>query len=215
MLMSARKAILFPPSERRPASSLPSLLRRAVSLLLLIDGYNIATPIAPSRSPDPRWLEQIRNALLRDLSTFLDATLRKQTCVVFDAANPPRDRSDRFTHQGIDVRFAVGYLRADDLLEALIAAHHSPKRLMVVSSDHRIQAFAKRRGASFMDSEPWMDELTDGRVRLAIKHRPDAAKDSSAGADTNGAGEGRGSKPQIQSDGEVEQWMRDFGFDDE
>ena len=38
-----------------------------MTLLLLIDGYNLAQPIAPVRRPDPRWLQRSRESLLRDL----------------------------------------------------------------------------------------------------------------------------------------------------
>ena len=139
-----------------------------MSLLLLIDGYNITQPIAPTRNPDPRWLERDRNVLLRELTNQLSEPVRRKTCVVFDAANPPRDRPSEFVHHGMSVRFAVDYLSADDLLEEMIRAHHTPKRLMVVSSDHRIQIAARRRGAAHFDSEPWMDDLTDGKIHLAI-----------------------------------------------
>ena len=135
-----------------------------MSLLLLIDGYNIAQPNAPTRRPDPRWLERTRQSLLRDLSKYLATPVRQKTCVVFDATHPPKGRADRFTHDEISVRFAVGYPSADDLLEEIIREHPTPKRLMVGSSDHRIQIAAKRRKSRHSDSEPWMDDLTDGTL---------------------------------------------------
>ncbi|MCC9599762.1 NYN domain-containing protein [Stieleria sp. JC731] len=137
-----------------------------MSLLLLIDGYNITQPIR-TKASDPRWLEKNRRVLLRDLVKYLDDETRHRTCVVFDAANPPKDRASEYQHHGIKVRFAVGYPTADDLLEELIRGHHTPKKLMVVSSDHRVQIAASRRSAAFRDSEPWMDALTDGTIILA------------------------------------------------
>lgn len=187
-----------------------------MSLLLLIDGYNISQPIAPSRAPDPRWLEQNRNVLLRDLTTHLSDAIRRRTCVVFDAANPPRDRPSRFTHHEIDVQFAVGYPTADDLLEEIIRAHHTPKKLMVVSSDHRVQIAARRRAARHFDSQPWMDDLTDGKIHLAVRLTPKLG----------GAGQGghpdlpghqnptRPVKPRVEDPSEVADWMREFGFDE-
>lgn len=186
-----------------------------MSLLLLIDGYNIAQPIAPSRRPDARWLEQNRNVLLRDLSTHLSESIRKATCVVFDAANPPRNRPNRFSHQEIDVRFSVGYLSADDLIEEIIRAHHTPKRLMVVSSDHRVQIAARRRNARHFDSQPWIDDLTDGKIHLAVD-----LPDESGGAGEGGRNRHDGSessaeaeKPRVQDSQEVADWMREFGYD--
>lgn len=178
-----------------------------MSLLLLIDGYNVSAPIRPGRNADSRWLERHRAGLLRDLTNHLDEDLRPRTCVVFDAANPPRDRPSTFVHQGIDVRFAIGYPSADDLLEEIIRSHHTPRKLMVVSSDHRVQMAARRRGAAHTDSDPWMDALTDGLVRLA----PGA---NSRNTPVSGAGEGGGKKPDVSNPGEVRDWMREFGFDD-
>lgn len=177
-----------------------------MSLLLLIDGYNVLAPIAPpGRIVDPRWLHRERMRLLGRLASTLDESTRRKTCVVFDAASPPSDRADRFKHEGIDVRFAVEHAEADDLLEALIAAHSSPKRLAVVSSDHRVQAAARRRGATPYDSQPWLDDLIDGRVRLSpriARHRratdePDPTQERSL--------------PPT----EVDQWLDEFGLGDE
>jgi len=188
-----------------------------MTLLLLIDGYNIAQPIAPSRRPDPRWLQRSREILLRDLSRHLPEEVRQQTRVVFDAADPPRDRPSTFTHEGIEVEFAVEHVTADDLLEEIIRAHHTPKRLMVVSSDHRIQIAAKRRGARHFDSEPWMDDLTDGTIHLAVP--APTVEEPPGGAGQGGgdrtAGPPRNTKPRIDDPDEVQQWMREFGFFDD
>ena len=43
-----------------------------------------------------------------------------------------------FVHDGITVHFARDS-DADAMIEDLIAAHHTPRTLTVVSSDHRIQ----------------------------------------------------------------------------
>jgi predicted RNA-binding protein with PIN domain len=185
-----------------------------MSLLLLIDGYNIAQPIAPGRNPDPRWLEQNRNVLLRDLATHLSEPIRRKTCVVFDAANPPPDRPQQYMHHEIDVRFAVGYLSADELIEEMIRAHHTPRRLMVVSSDHRVQMAARRRGARHVDSEPWIDDLTDGKTRLAI---PPPTDSGGAGQGSGNCGKGKENplgtpKPRVQDPQEVADWMQRFGF---
>ncbi len=175
-------------------------------MLLLIDGYNVVSPIAPpNRNPDPRWLNRERNQLLKRLGEHLDVKIRGQTCVVFDAAQPPPDRPSRYLVDGIDVRFAVGYDEADDLIEELIAANSSPKNLAVVSSDHRIQAAAKRRGSTFFDSEPWLDDLLDGRVRLS---------DRVTSRERNEGDRTETHKPDSVSGDDTSHWMREFGFED-
>lgn len=176
-----------------------------MSLLLLIDGYNVVAPVAaPSQGGDERWLQRERMLLINRLVKHLDDELRKRTCVVFDAANPPRDRPHQFDVQGIDVRFAVDYPEADDLIEELIAAHHAPKTLAVVSSDQRIQTSARRRDCSTFESQEWLDDLLEGKVRLAVQRRSGAGQ---------GSGEKLNEKPTPQlGDDDVDDWMREFGF---
>jgi predicted RNA-binding protein with PIN domain len=137
------------------------------SLLLLIDGYNVVSPVAAPIRGDARWLQRERTQLLTRLTSHLSSELRNRTCVVFDAANPPPDRPSQFEVDGIEVCFAVDHPEADDLLEEMIRGHHAPKQLAVVSSDRRVQAAARRRGATPFESEDWLDQLLDGVVGLA------------------------------------------------
>lgn len=178
-----------------------------MSLLLLVDGYNVLAPVAaPGRSADPNWLHRERMQLIDRLVKHLGAEICRRTCLVFDAANPPPDRPSRFEVEGIDVRFAVDYPEADDLLEELIAAHSAPKRLAVVSSDRRIQVAATRRGATAFAADEWLDALLDGKVRLAV--------DPQSGAGQGGEAESTHSKPDSVSSEDAQQWMEEFGFDE-
>ena len=175
------------------------------SLQLIVDGYNVVAPVAPPGQRNvTNWLQRERMLLIGRLVEHLDTAVRSRTCVVFDAANPPANCASRFDIQGMDVRFAVGYPSADDLIEELIGANSAPKQLAVVSSDRRIKTFAERRGCSVFESQNWLDELIDGRVGLA-----------------HGAGQGSGDatspelsdKPESVSDQEdVDDWLRKFGF---
>lgn len=177
-----------------------------MSLLLLIDGYNVVAPVAPpAGNPDPQWLQRERKQLTDRLVAHLDTEIRSRTCLVFDAANPPADRPSHFEIDGIDIRFAVEYPEADDLLEELIAAHSSPKQLAVVSSDLRIQTAAKRRGSTAFEAQQWLDDLLDGKVRLATALHGGAGQ---------GTAQRSSEKPTGTSDEEVAAWLREFGFDE-
>jgi uncharacterized protein len=183
-------------------------------MLLLIDGYNIIAPVAaPGRGPKDRWLQFERRQLIDRLTAHLGDDLCRQTVVVFDAAGAPK-RSltqqglpSRFVHQGIEIEFAVNYAEADDRIEELIAEHSSPKRLTVVSSDHRIQTAARRRGCLPIDSEPWFDALTDGRILLAIAW---PLETKSAEASPEISAEKKGDTVARE---DVQQWMREFGME--
>lgn len=180
-----------------------------MSLILLVDGYNVVAPVAPpGRMPDPHWLQRERDQLLRRLVKHLDDSVRNRTCVVFDSANPPSDRPSEFEVAGIQVRFAVDYPEADDLLEEIIAAHSAPKSLAVVSSDHRVQAAAKRRGSQTFEAQNWLDNLLDGRIGLATPPTGGAGQGS-----VSGPPGGHGSdKPDAVDNDDVQRWMNDFGF---
>lgn len=173
-------------------------------MLLLIDGYNLLhqSDLLP-RGRGQHWLRRARQRLLRRLATALDAPLRSETCIVFDASDPPPGRPARLLHQGIDVRFAVDAPEADDVLERLIARHPTPRRLFVVSSDHRIQRAARRRRCGFDDVDRWYEQLLDGQLRLAISWPPPNDSDTPA-------------KPTAAVDpelvGDTAGWMEAFGF---
>ncbi len=184
------------------------MLTLAMSLLLLIDGYNLIAPVAaPSRRPTRDWLDRERNLLLTRLVQKLPRRVCVRCCVVFDAANPPPGVADHYNVQGILVRFSIGYPEADDLLEEIIAAHSSPKQLCVVSSDHRIQAAARTRGTTTFESQAWLDDLLDDRIGLAPEKRARAGQ----GSDTN---QDKKSEPIVDQDS-LNDWMREFGFNDD
>jgi len=176
-----------------------------LSLLLLIDGYNVLAPVAaPNRDPDGRWLQRERMNLIRRLVDHLTDLQRENACIVFDAAKPPEGRPSSFLVEGVSVRFAVEYAEADDLLEELIAAHSAPRNLMVVSSDHRVQAAAKRRGCGFCDSQSWLDDLLDGKVASACK--------SNQRTGQGRAGDGAEKPNRIVTEKQVDAWLKEFGF---
>lgn len=172
-------------------------------MLILIDGYNVIAPIAPpGRGATDRWLQDERQRLIDRLSAALPPAMARRTTVVFDAAAAPPGLESRFIRHGIEVEFAVGYAEADDRLEELIAAHSSPKRLTVVSSDHRVQTAARRRGALAIDSDHWLDRLADGHVLLAI----------SLDSAVNQAQVLEQEKPALP--GDAGDWLMEFGIDD-
>ena len=141
----------------------------------LIDGYNLlhVTGIL-GRNVGPGTLERARNGLLSFLAASLTESERADTTVVFDARNGPPGLPRELHRQGIRVLFAVGYTDADGLLEELIRADSSPRRLVVVTSDHQIQRAATRRRATAIDSDRWYTDVC--RQRRA-RENPEPAVD--------------------------------------
>ena len=160
---------------------------------LLIDGYNLmhAAGII-GRGVGPGGLERSRLALLNFVAESLDEDQRQAATVVFDARGAPRGLPTMLVHRGVTVRFAVEYADADELIEELIRAESAPRRLTVVSADHRLQRAARRRRATAVDSEQWYADVLRRR-----QHRPPPAVPST--------------KPdRSQTVGEVEFWLSQF-----
>jgi len=162
---------------------------------VIIDGYNLlhASGILAG-GVGPHTLERARLALLNFLAESLPEEEISRTTVVFDAADAPPGVPRAAKHRGIGVRFSSGYENADAQIEELIAHHSHPRRLTVVSSDHRIQRAARRRRARAIDSGTWYAELCQQR---AERRRAEPAASS------------RPPVPLLSED--VEYWLRQFG----
>jgi len=136
---------------------------------LLIDGYNLlhATGIF-GRGQASSSLERSRTALLNVLAASIPPDELDQATIVFDANQAPPGLPRRVDHGGLTVCYASEYEDADSMIEELIARHHTPRRLLVVSSDHRLQRAARRRRAQAIDSDVWYTELIRQRAARAI-----------------------------------------------
>ncbi|MGI9455556.1 MAG: NYN domain-containing protein [Aeoliella sp.] len=146
---------------------------------ILIDGYNLlhATDLFGAGA-SAGTLQGSREALLAFLAAALSAGERRATTIVFDAAGAPPGLPKSTHHDHLTVRYARGYADADTLLEEIIENHRAPRGLTVVSSDHRVQRAARRRGAKYVDSEHWYVDRV--RARRAAYSR-DEAEAKSAG----------------------------------
>jgi uncharacterized protein len=79
-------------------------------------------------------------------------------------------------YRGITVRFASRYADADSLIEELIRHDDSPRRLVVVSSDHRLQRAAKRRRAAAIDADVWYAQVVRERQERLIREQAQSAR---------------------------------------
>jgi uncharacterized protein len=166
-------------------------------MALVIDGYNLlhASGIL-GRGIGPGGLERSRNALLNFLAESLEERELAQTTVVFDAREAPPGLPRTVRHRGITVCFAEKGSDADEMIEGLIRADSSPRRLTIVSSDHRLHRAARRRGAKPIDSDRWYADTLRARIERSRRDQG-------------------GTKPSgPATDGEVKFWLRQFGLDE-
>jgi len=165
---------------------------------LIIDGYNLmhAAGILPANSgarPGAKSSERSRIALLNFVADTVAESELSTTTVVFDAAAAPPGLPRTLTHRGVTVQFSSGYNDADELIEELIQKSTTPRRLTVVSSDHRLHRAAKRRKAQAVDSDVWHAQV------IALRNQP--RKNEPATPQKPGT-------PAAQS--EVEFWLKKF-----
>ena len=114
----------------------------------------------PDRN-DPYALRRNREAFVEFLAKRIDRSLHRSVAIVFDAEKKIAKLPDRYSLHNIKIYFAQDHVSADDLIEELIKKDTVPKKLLVVSSDHRLQRAAKRRGAKWQDSDEWFDQLVE------------------------------------------------------
>lgn len=127
---------------------------------LLIDGYNLMYAANITGAPGQGTsLFRSRLALLRQLANRLTRGERAATTIVFDARQAPPGLPKQGRFESIEVLFADRRQQADDLMIELIDSSSHARDLTVVSSDHRIQRAARRKGATAVDSDQWWKRL--------------------------------------------------------
>jgi hypothetical protein len=96
--------------------------------------------------------------------------------------------------------FSSDYLSADECIQEILQVHSNPKRLVLLSSDHRVQRKGTARGATIRDSEDWMKaiELLTDRT-LNDKQPAEEALDAAR------------QNPKLSAS-DREEWLREFGF---
>ncbi|MDB4766475.1 NYN domain-containing protein [bacterium] len=150
---------------------------------IIIDGYNLIFQCGlQTNSTADDMLEQSRNRLLSEIASFGGVEVAKRTTIVFDAAHRPlAAKTNRYRIKNVLVLYADRFDDADSMIEHLITRHSTPKKLTVVSSDHRLHKAALRRKAKPIDSEIWYDLLIEGKLMsktAAVKlPRPDGLVD--------------------------------------
>jgi len=157
----------------------------------LIDGYNLMFTLGLlGRHTGRKALERAR----ADLIAWLRQTQAKRhakVTLVFDGRESASEAADEHVTDDLHVLFSVGQT-ADDAIAELIRNADNPRKLVVVSSDHRIQNAAKRRHSVVWDSADYIDwALEDGHAPPKAGRRVD--------------------KPGVSSPADAIEWLREFG----
>ncbi|MFG0258484.1 MAG: NYN domain-containing protein [Phycisphaerales bacterium JB043] len=163
--------------------------------MVLIDTFNVlhVTGVLP---PELAGLDIAGLARLVSGSRWRD----RPVVLVCDGTGGGRVRSRTFVrpldgHPHIGALFVGPGKDADGEIERRLERDSSPRRILVVSSDNRLRASARRRRAEWMSSEAFLGAL---------------AADASRGG---GLASGKPESGALDDD-EIRAWMREFEFDD-
>jgi hypothetical protein len=145
----------------------------------LIDGYNLlhAMGLLHGRA-GPNGLAKARAALLGLLSVA-HGDAASDITVIFDARHAPAGIGDTEYRGAVCVEFTQRE-EADDRIEWLIAHDSAPKRLVVVSDDHRLQQAARRRSCISWKCADYLDWLALQRRERLRAQRPEPDKPEAA-----------------------------------
>lgn len=179
-------------------------------MALLIDAYNVlfASPSLPGRHD---------TGSATGLCRALDTVRKGRVVVVADGSPKPDDRANMNTG-GVKLIFSGKGREADDVIEDLIEAEADPRNLIVVSSDHRLQRSAQRRGASFMDAQVFLREFV---AALHSRDRPHAGPEKPHHTPDTAAWmrmfdlHEHSNPDATQIEDEADRWLKEFGIEPE
>lgn len=126
-----------------------------------------------------------------------------KSLIVYDSSESPKGLPFRQLLRGVHIAFSVQYNSADEAIQEILQYHPTPKRLVVISSDHAVQRKAKARGAQCFDSEHWEKALECLQVQAA-------KSDGTLGDNAEDPDDVL--KSQSLAEGEQAEWLRKFGF---
>jgi predicted RNA-binding protein with PIN domain len=158
----------------------------------LIDGYNLMHAMGYlAGKVNARGLERAR-VRFQDYLVAAFGEKSPNVTIVYDAARIPHGVAPEQTYQGLNILLAAAPQEADDLIETWIAKESSPKSLVVVSSDRRLQIAARCKGAVSMACPEFLD---------FVEKLPKAPATAPAGEPE---------KSEHMSDEEIDAWMQEF-----
>jgi uncharacterized protein len=126
---------------------------------IIVDGYNLIRQWPELAMLDRTDLQEGREGLVRELSAY-QRVRRHEITVVFDGQAETAEGGHRAG--GVKVRYSRRGETADDVIARLAA--ESPAGTVVVSSDHEVQAAAKRQGAAAISAREFMTRIESSRM---------------------------------------------------
>jgi len=157
--------------------------------MFIIDGHNLLHTIFKVEE-DSGAISDI--GLCRILDRYFSLTSEKGE-IIFDGTGPP-DKSGFDKISNLEVSFAGLGTDTDTVIEDKISASTAPKGLTIISSDRRLRSAARTKRATSIKSDVfWNDVQKQLNRKRPIKEPTE--------------------KRQGLNEGETEQWLEFFGFE--
>ncbi|MEM0914545.1 MAG: NYN domain-containing protein [Planctomycetota bacterium] len=155
--------------------------------MLLIDAYNVLHTTMPTVLAG---LDEAGLCVALKRSAYR----LHRAVVVCDGRVKPLGPSESPV-DGVELVYSGSVKSADDVIIERIEASHTPRRLIVVSTDRQIRAAARKRRCQSTTSDAFIARLAE-----TLDRRPAPPRDA---------------KPQGRlSDDQVHRWLRHFGIED-
>jgi uncharacterized protein len=155
---------------------------------LIIDGHNLL--YAVRGITEGQIVSEIR--LCTILSDYL-RQMRQRGEIIFDGIGP-RDKSGLAGTVNLEVSFSGAYIDADTIIEERIKVSTAPKRLTVISNDHRLVKAAKARKAVAITADDFWGQVFK---KLSRKRREPEPQSKRVGI----------------TEGETDFWLKFFKLD--
>jgi predicted RNA-binding protein with PIN domain len=157
--------------------------------MFIIDGHNLLHAIIKLEE-DSAVISDV--GLCRILGSYFTLTGQKGE-IIFDGTGPP-DKGRFNNISGLEVFFAGLGTDTDTVIEDKISANTAPKGLTIVSSDRRLRSAAHKRKAASIKSDVFWNDVQKQLSRKRPVKEPTE-------------------KRQGLNEGETEQWLEFFGFE--
>ena len=146
---------------------------------VLIDGYNLLRIIQREES-----MAALNEAgLVRILAEYL-RRMRDRGQIIFDGTGPP-DKSDLGGFRNLEVFFSGQETDADGVIEEKIQDNTAPRSLIVISSDRRLRAAAKKRKAVSLPADLFWMNVTKLMEKQPPRPEPKEKRHGITEAETN------------------------------
>jgi hypothetical protein len=137
---------------------------------ILIDGHNLL--YAVKAMTEGQVLSEVQLCSL--ISGYLRQTKQRGE-VIFDGRGP-LDKSGLAGTANLEVSFSGSATDADSVIESRIRESTAPKRLTVVSNDHRLIKAAKARKAVILTADDFWEQVFKNLTRKRREPEPQAKR---------------------------------------